>query len=389
MKIQPKIRQNICLTAHPDGCREQVREQIDYVCRQPSIKGPKRVLIVGASNGYGLAARLVSAFSCGAATGGVFLERPGAGTRTATVGWYNNLAFEQEAREAGLAAFSVNGDSFSTDVKNETIQRIGDELGPVDCVIYSIAAPRRIDAETGQIYSSVVKPIGQRFSGKTVDIKTGALSDVFAEPATDDEIADTVKVMGGEDWMDWITALHDRRLIARGAVTAALSYVGPDITAAIYRDGTMGRAKQHLEATAEKINRRFSDHDVRAVISVNKALVTRASAVIPSVTLYISLLYAVMKRKGLHEGCIQQMYRLYRDYLFAADPRPLDTDGRIRLDDWEMREDVQSEVAQLWQQMKESETQHVAEIAEFRSEFLRHHGFEMPGVDYDRDVEAV
>jgi len=389
MKIQPKIRQNICLTAHPEGCREQVREQIDYVCRQPSVKGPKRILIVGASNGYGLAARIVSAFSCGAATAGVFLERPGAGTRTATVGWYNNLAFEKEAREAGLAAFSVNGDSFSNEVKNETIERIGDELGAVDCVIYSIAAPRRIDAETGQIYSSVVKPIGQRFSGKTVDIKTGALSDVVAEPATEDEISETVKVMGGEDWMDWIAALHDRQLLARGAVTAALSYVGPDITAAIYRDGTMGRAKQHLEATAKKINRRFSDHDLRAVISVNKALVTRASAVIPSVTLYISLLYAVMKRKGLHEGCIQQMYRLYRDYLFAADPRPLDTDGRIRLDDCEMREDVQSEVAQLWQQMKDSETQHVAEIAEFRSEFLRHHGFEMPGVDYDHDVEAV
>ena len=389
MKIQPKIRQNICLTAHPDGCREQVREQTAYICSQPSIKGPKRVLIVGASNGYGLAARIASAFSCGAATAGVFLERPGAGTRTATVGWYNNLAFEQEAREAGLTAFSVNGDSFSTEIKNETIQRIADELGAVDCVIYSIAAPRRIDAETGQIYSSVVKPIGQRFSGKTVDIKTGALSDVVSEPATEDEIAETVKVMGGEDWMDWITALHERNLLARGAVTAALSYVGPDITAAIYRDGTMGRAKKHLEVTAESMNRRFADQDLRAVISVNKALVTRASAVIPSVTLYISLLYAVMKRKGVHEGCIQQMYRLYRDYLFAADPKALDADGRIRLDDWEMREDVQSEVADLWRQMQEFQTDHVDEIAEFRSEFLRHHGFEMPGVDYDRDVEAV
>jgi enoyl-[acyl-carrier protein] reductase/trans-2-enoyl-CoA reductase (NAD+) len=389
MKILPKIRQNICLTAHPDGCREQVREQIEYVCRQPSIKGPQRVLIVGASNGYGLAARIVSAFSCGAATAGVFLERPGAGNRTATVGWYNNIAFEQEAREAGLKAISVNGDSFSTEVKNETTQRIADELGPVDCVLYSIAAPRRIDAATGQIYSSVVKPIGQRFAGKTVDIKTGALSDVVSEPATEDEIAETVKVMGGEDWMDWISALHERNVLSRGAVTLALSYIGPDINSAIYRDGTMGRAKKHLEATAATINRRFADHDVRAVISVNKALVTRASAVIPSVTLYISLLYAVMKRKGLHEGCIQQMHRLYRDYLFTADPKPLDAEGRIRLDDWEMREDVQSEVAELWQQLQDSDTEQVAEIAEFRSEFLRHHGFEMPGIDYDRNVEAV
>jgi enoyl-[acyl-carrier protein] reductase/trans-2-enoyl-CoA reductase (NAD+) len=386
MKIEPKIRQNICLTAHPEGCREQVREQIAYVRNQPTIEGPKRVLVVGASNGYGLAARIVSAFSCGAATAGVFLERPGTDTRTATVGWYNNLALEQEARNAGLVAFSVNGDSFSPEVKNEMIQRIGDELGPVDCVIYSIAAPRRIDPETGQIYSSVVKPIGQRFSGKTVDIKTGALTDVVAEPATEDEIAETVKVMGGEDWMDWISALHERQMLDRGAVTVALSYVGSDITASLYRDGTIGRAKQDLEATAAKIERRFADQDVRAVISVNKALVTRASAVIPTVTLYISLLYTVMKRKGLHEGCIQQMYRLYRDYLYAADPMPLDPAGRIRLDDWEMREDVQREVEERWEQIRNFPSQEVTEIAEFRSEFLRHHGFEMPGVDYDQDV---
>ncbi len=387
MKIEPKIRNNICLTAHPEGCREQVRVQIAYVRNQPTIEGPKRVLIVGASNGYGLAARIVSAFSCGAATAGVFLERPGTDTRTATVGWYNNLALEQEARNAGLVAFSVNGDSFSPELKNETIQRIGDELGPVDCVIYSIAAPRRIDPETGQIYSSVVKPIGQRFNGKTVDIKTGALIDVVAEPATEDEIAETVKVMGGEDWMDWITALHEQQMLDRGAVTVAFSYVGSDITAPLYRDGTMGRAKQDLEATAAKIQRRFADQDVRAVISVNKALVTRASAVIPTVTVYISLLYTVMKRKGLHEGCIQQMYRLYRDYLYAADPKPLDPAGRIRLDDWEMREDVQREVGERWEQIRNSPSQELTEIAEFRSEFLRHHGFEMPGVDYDQDVE--
>ncbi len=388
MKIEPKIRQNICLTAHPEGCREQVREQIAYVQNQPTIEGPKRVLVVGASNGYGLAARIVSAFSCGAATVGVFLERPGTDTRTATVGWYNNLALEQEARNAGLVAFSVNGDSFSPEVKNEIIQRIGDELGPIDCVIYSIAAPRRIDPETGQIYSSVVKPIGRPFSGKTVDIKTGALTDVVAEPATEDEIAETVKVMGGEDWMDWISALHEQHMLDRGAVTVALSYVGSDITASLYRDGTIGRAKQDLEATAAKIQRRFAEKDVRAVISVNKALVTRASAVIPTVTLYISLLYTVMKRKGLHEGCIQQMYRLYRDYLYAADPKPLDPTGRIRLDDWEMREDVQREVEERWEQIRNSPSQEVTEIAEFRSEFLRHHGFEMPGVDYDQDVEG-
>jgi enoyl-[acyl-carrier protein] reductase / trans-2-enoyl-CoA reductase (NAD+) len=388
MKIAPKIRQNICLTAHPDGCRAQVREQIDYVCSQPSIRGPKRVLIVGASNGYGLAARIVSAFSCGAATAGVFLERAGSERRTATVGWYNNVAFEEEAHKASLGAFSSNGDSFSDEVKNETVQRIRDEMGPVDCVIYSIAAPRRIDAATGQIYSSVVKPIGDAFSGKTVDIKTGAMKDMVAEPATEEEIAETVKVMGGEDWMDWISALHEGGVLGRGAVTAALSYVGPEITAPIYRDGTMGRAKRHLEITAGEINRRFADQDVRAVISVNKALVTRASAVIPTVTLYISLLYSVMKSKGIHEGCIQQMVRLFRDYFYAADPKPLDEDGRIRLDDWEMREDVQREVAGMWQQIIDDPSRPVAEIDGFRNEFLRHHGFEMSGVDYDLDVET-
>jgi enoyl-[acyl-carrier protein] reductase/trans-2-enoyl-CoA reductase (NAD+) len=317
----------------------------------------------------------------------VFLERPGAENRSATVGWYNNVAFEREAHEAGLVAFSVNGDAFSPEVKAETIQRIQDEMGPVDCVIYSIAAPRRIDPETGQIYSSVVKPIGQQFEGKTVDIKTGMLSDMVAEPATDEEIAETVKVMGGEDWMDWIAALHEGQVLAQGAVTVALSYVGPEITAPIYRDGTIGRAKEHLEATAEEIQSRFMDQDIRPIVSVNKALVTRASAVIPTVTLYISLLYAVMKRKGVHEGCIQQMYRLFRDYLYTADPQSLDPDGRIRLDDWEMRQDVQSEVAERWRQIKENSPQQVDEIAEFRSEFLRHHGFEMPGVDYDLDVD--
>jgi enoyl-[acyl-carrier protein] reductase/trans-2-enoyl-CoA reductase (NAD+) len=351
MKIEAKIRQNICLTAHPDGCREQVREQIDYVRSQPPIEGPRRVLIVGSSNGYGLAARIVSAFSCGAATAGVFLERPGTERRTATVGWYNNRALEQDARDEGLVAFSVNGDAFAPEVKDETAQRIADEMG--------------------------------------VDIKTGALTDVIAEPATEGEIEETIKVMGGEDWMDWIAALDERGMLEQGAATVALSYIGPGITAPLYREGTIGRAKEHLEATAQRLTSRFANRDLRAVVSVNKALVTRASAVIPTVTLYISLLYAVMKRKGLHEGCIQQMYRLYRDYLYADEPRPLDAEGRIRLDDWEMRDDVQREVAELWQQMQEAPPEQVTEIAEFRSEFLRHHGFEMPGVDYDLEADPL
>lgn len=386
MKVEPKIRNNICLTAHPEGCREQVREQIAYARSQPFLSGHRRALIIGASNGYGLAARIISAFSCGAATAGVFLEREGSEGRPATVGWYNNVAFENEARADGLNAFSINGDSFSSKVKLHTINRLREEMGPVDYVLYSIAAPRRIDSETGEIFSSVVKPIGEPFRAKTVDIKTGVLADVVSQPATESEIQETVKVMGGEDWMSWIEALNENGMLAPGAMTLALSYVGPAITAPIYRDGTMGRAKQHLEETAVAINQRFEDQKIRAMISVNKALVTRASAVIPSVTLYISLLYKVMKSKGIHESCIHQMYRLYRDYLYTDMPQPVDSEGRIRLDDWEMREDVQREVASLWREISENPSREVSEISEFRAEFLRHHGFEMPGVDYGKDV---
>lgn len=389
MNVVPKIRNNMCLTAHPAGCRAQVREQIEFVTSQPAVDGPKKVLVVGASNGFGLAARIVSAFSCAAGTVGVFLEKPATATRTATVGWYNNLAFEDEARRAGLVASSLNGDSFSRELKAATIELIRRDLGVVDCVVYSIAAPRRIDPDTGEIYSSVVKPIGHSFTGKTVDIKTGRLSEVVADPATDDEIHETVKVMGGEDWAEWIDTLRAAGVLARGAATVALSYVGPEITAPIYRDGTMGRAKQDLEATAAVLRHRHRDLELRARISVNKALVTRASAVIPAVTLYMSLLYAVMKRKGLHEGCIEQMYRLYREHLFASDPRPFDDAGRIRLDDREMRDDVQREVARRWDRIMESSPEHLDEIAEFRSEFLRHHGFEMPGIDYDREVDEL
>jgi enoyl-[acyl-carrier protein] reductase/trans-2-enoyl-CoA reductase (NAD+) len=388
MVIVPKIRNNVCLTSHPLGCAFQVREQIDYVLHMGQVPGPRRALVVGASNGYGLASRIVAAFGCGAATVGVSLEKPGTEKRTGTAGWHNNAAFEKEAEEKNISSWSVNGDAFSPDVKRETVDLIEDKLGEVDLVVYSIAAPRRLDPETGELFTSAIKPINVHFTSQTVDIQTGELSTVTAEPATPQEITHTVKVMGGEDWYRWIQTMASASVLARNAITVAFSYIGPAITDPIYRRGTIGRAKEDLELTAKKINREFDDQNIRALISVNKALVTRASAVIPAVTLYISLLYRVMKKKGIHEGCIQQMYRLFRDYLYAPVPKPKDSEGRIRLDDLEMREDVQREVAALWNRVNSQNIESLSDINGFREEFLRHHGFGMKGVYSGEDVVA-
>ena len=386
MVIEPKIRNNICLNAHPLGCAAQVKAQINYIKGQDRIKGPKRVLVIGASNGYGLAARIVSTFSSGAATIGVGYERPSTKTRTATAGWYNIESFKREAEREGYKAWNINGDAFSKEVKSKASDIIKDNLGAVDLLIYSIAAPRRIDPETGEIYSSVIKPIGQKYTSKTVDFLTGEVKEITAEPATEEEIAHTVKVMGGEDWRLWVKALEGAGLLAENFITAAFSYIGPSFTNPIYRHGTIGRAKAHLEESAVEINRILEQLGGKSIISVNKALVTRASAVIPAVPLYISLLYKVMKAKKLHEGCIHQMHRLYDDHLFSGGALRTDRKGRIRLDDWEMREDVQEEVARLWEMVTTENMSVLSDIDGFREEFLRHHGFGMPGVDYGQDI---
>jgi enoyl-[acyl-carrier protein] reductase/trans-2-enoyl-CoA reductase (NAD+) len=367
---------------------QQVREQIEYVESRDPIRGPKSALIIGASNGYGLAARIVSAFGSGAATMGISYEKPGSDRRPGTAGWYNNLAFEREARAGALGAWSINGDAFATAVKEEAVSLIAEHTGMVDLVVYSIAAPRRIDPLNGQLYSSALKPTGEPYTSKTVDIQSGVVSEMTAEPATREETEHTIKVMGGEDWMSWIDLLAGGGLLAPDSLTVAFSYIGPPLTDPIYRQGTIGKAKEDLERTADDINRRWGKRGIRAVISINKALVTRASAVIPGVSLYISLLYRVMKDRGLHEGCIQQMYRLFHDHLYADEPVSRDGRGRIRLDDWEMREDVQSEVLRLWHEVHSGNIESVSDIAGFREEFLRHHGFGMPGVDYERDVET-
>jgi enoyl-[acyl-carrier protein] reductase/trans-2-enoyl-CoA reductase (NAD+) len=387
MLIEPRIRNNFCLNAHPIGCREQVRHQIRYALEHAPARGPRRVLVIGSSNGYGLAARIVAGFGCRAATYGVSFEKPPEPNRTATAGWYNERAFTQLARAEGLVAQGVNGDAFTVAVKDEILAlvRAG---GPLDLVVYSIAAPRRADPVTGELYTSALKPIGHRYVAKSVDFQSGKVTQVATEPANEQEVRHTVKVMGGEDWFLWMELLRDEGLLAQGALSVAFSYIGPEVTHQIYRNGTVGRAKEDLERTAATITRALESVGGRAVVSVNKALVTRASAVIPAVPLYTSLLYRVMKRKGLHEGCIEQMVRLYRDHLYADRPPVLDEAGRIRLDDWEMRPDVQSEVAELWERVTTENIGELADLEGFREEFLRHHGFAMASVDYALEVET-
>ena len=386
MVIEPKIRNNICLNAHPLGCAQQVKAQINYIKAQDKIESPKRVLVIGASNGYGLAARIVSTFGSGASTIGIGYERPSNKVRTGSAGWYNIESFKKEAEKEGYQAWNINGDAYSKEIKSEVADIIAGNLGKIDLLIYSIAAPRRIDPDTGEIYSSVIKPVGEKYTSKTVDFLTGEVKEITAKPAMEEEIAHTVKVMGGEDWRLWVKALEGGSLLSENFITVAFSYIGPPFTNPIYRHGTIGRAKAHLEESAVEINRIIEHLGGKSIISVNKALVTRASAVIPGVPLYISLLYKVMKAKKLHEGCIHQMHRLYRDHLFSGGALRTDPTGRIRLDDWEMREDVQKEVARLWEMVTTENVSVLSDIDGFREEFLRHHGFGMPGVDYGKDI---
>ncbi len=306
MIVTPKIRGFICTTAHPEGCAANVQSQIDYVKSQPPLANPpKKVLVIGASTGYGLASRIVPAFGGGAATIGVFFEKPGTEQKSGSAGWYNSVAFEKAAAKAGLYAKSFNGDAFSTELKTSVIDAIRADLGEIDCIIYSLASPRRTDPKDGALYKSVLKPIGQSYTQKNVNTDTGEVNSVSIEPAEHDEIINTVKVMGGEDWELWIDALSDAGVLADGFTTVAYSYIGPDLTYPIYTNGTIGRAKEHLETSAARMDARFGTGT--AYVSVNKALVTQASSAIPVVPLYISLLYRVMKEKGLHEGTIEQI----------------------------------------------------------------------------------
>lgn len=389
MIIVPKTRGFICLTAHPEGCAQNVKNQISYVQSKGAIAGPKKVLVIGASTGFGLASRITSAFGSGAATIGVFFEKPSAPGKPASPGWYNSAAFEQQAHKAGLYARSINGDAFSTEIKQQTIDLIKADMGQVDLVIYSLASPRRTDPATGITYNSVLKPIGAPFTNKTVDFHKGIVSEISIQPAQEEDIENTIKVMGGEDWEMWIDALQAENLLAPGAITVAYSYIGPLLTEPVYRKGTIGRAKDHLEATAFTIAAKLKDINGKAFVSVNKALVTQASSAIPVIPLYISLLYKTMKEKGLHEGCIEQIQRLFQERLYTGKDIPTDEKGRIRIDDREMREDVQTKVAALWEQATTETLPAIGDLKGYSTDFFNLFGFEVPGVNYDKEVDEI
>ena len=389
MIIEPRMRGFICLTSHPKGCEQNVINQIEYVKSKGTINGAKKVLVIGASTGFGLASRITSAFGSDAATIGVFFEKPPTEGKTASPGWYNSAAFENEAHKAGLYAKSINGDAFSDEIKRQTLDLIKADLGQVDLVIYSLASPVRLHPKTGVLHRSVLKPIGKTFSNKTVDFHSGVVSDVSIEPCNDEDISNTVAVMGGEDWSMWIDALKAENLLADGAVTVAYSYIGPSLTEAVYRKGTIGRAKDHLEATAFEITNSLASINGKAYVSVNKALVTQASSAIPVIPLYISLLYKIMKAKGIHEGCIEQIQRLYQERLYTGKPMLLDEKGRIRIDDWEMREDVQDQVATLWVEATSDNLNEIGDLEGYRKDFYNLFGFDVPKVDYKADTNEL
>ncbi|MFL9829430.1 enoyl-ACP reductase FabV [Flavobacterium sp. ARAG 55.4] len=389
MIIEPRMRGFICLTAHPAGAEQNVKNQIEYVKSKGAIDGAKKVLVIGASTGFGLASRISSAFGSDAATIGVFFEKPPVAGKTASPGWYNSAAFEKEAHKAGLYAKSINGDAFSNEVKRETLDLIKADLGQVDLVIYSLASPVRTNPNTGVTHRSVLKPIGNTFTNKTVDFHTGKVSEVSIEPCSGDDIENTIAVMGGEDWAMWMDALKAENLLAPGAVTVAYSYIGPSVTEAVYRKGTIGRAKDHLEATAFEISDSLADINGKAYVSVNKALVTQASSAIPVIPLYISLLYKIMKAEGIHEGCIEQIQRLYQQRLFTGGEVPVDEKGRIRIDDWEMRDDVQAQVAQLWEQATTENLAEIGDLEGYRKDFYNLFGFDLAGVDYKAEADEM
>jgi enoyl-[acyl-carrier protein] reductase/trans-2-enoyl-CoA reductase (NAD+) len=391
MIVSPKIRGFICTTSHPDGCAANVQEQINFVKSHPQIEnGPKNVLVIGASAGYGLASRIVPAFGSGANTLGVFFEKPGTETRSGSAGWYNSAAFEKAATAEGLFAKSLNGDAFSHELKKQAVDIIKNEMGgKVDLIVYSLASPRRTDPDTGEVFKSVLKTTGGDYTNKTLNTDKGEVSEVTIGAATEEEIADTVKVMGGADWELWIDALADADCLAEGVKTVAYSYIGPKLTWPIYTDGTIGCAKKDCERASAAIHAKLSESlGGCAYVSVNKALVTQASSAIPVVPLYISILYKEMKAKGIHEGCIEQIQRLMADRLYSGDLQ-LDEDGRIRVDDWEMRDDVQASIAGAWENISNDNFNELADFQGYKDDFLKLFGFGLNGVDYEADTDTA
>jgi Uncharacterized paraquat-inducible protein B len=383
MVVEPKVKGFICTTAHPAGCEESVRRQVAYCKERGQADGPKKVLVIGASTGYGLGSRIAVTYAYGADTIGVSFEKEAKGKRTASAGWYNTKAFEKFAAEDGYYAKSFNGDGFSREMKEQVIETIRKDWGKADMVVYSMAAPRRTMPD-GTAVSSVLKTVGKEFTNKTIDLKTNEVREVTVPVADEEEIQNTIKVMGGEDWSDWIHALAEADVLADHASTIAYSYIGPVVTHAIYKDGSIGQAKKHLYETSLKLTEEFADRGLKAYVSVNKALVTQSSAAIPIVPLYISLLYKIMKEEGLHEGCIEQMYRLFADKFVKKE---VDEAGYFRLDDWELQDKVQDKIAAVWDQVTTENIQELGDIDGYWEDFYQMFGFHYDNVDYSADVE--
>ena len=389
------IRSNMCLNAHPQGCAKEVENQIEYIREKTSTRKLHTekihaALVLGCSTGFGLASRITAAFGYGASTIGVSFEKEGTPTKGGTPGWYNNMAFDRASTKAKLPSFTINGDAFSDAVRTQVIEAAKKMNIKFDLVVYSLASPVRTDPDTGVLYRSVLKPFGERYSGQTVDPLTGKLSMMHAEPANDQEALETIKVMGGEDWERWINQLTKADVLSKGCTTVAYSYIGPAISHSIYRNGTIGGAKQHLAETAHKLNSVMKETlGGSAYVSVNKGLVTRSSAVIPIIPLYLSILFRVMKQKGTHEGCIEQIERLFAERLYTGAPVPIDAEKFIRIDDWEMEADVQKEVCERLDRVTEENLPELGDLVGYHHDFLSANGFDVAGVDYEADVERL
>lgn len=389
MVIKPRVRGFLCVTTHPTGCEANVKQQIDYVKSQGEIaNGPKRVLVIGASTGYGLASRISAAFGSGASTLGIFFEKEGTERKPGTAGWYNSAAFHKFAEAEGHYAKSINGDAFSDDLKEKTIAQIKEDLGQIDLVVYSLAAPRRQHPKTGEVFTSTLKPIGKDVSQRGVNTDKETIEMVSLPAATDEDISNTVAVMGGEDWQMWIDALDDAGVLAEGAKTTAYTYLGERITWDIYWHGTIGAAKKDLDKRVLNIRERLAAKGGDARVSVLKAVVTQASSAIPIMPLYLSLLFKVMKADGSHEGCIEQVYGLFKNSLYGSEPT-LDEEGRLRADGLEMRPEIQDAVAKAWDEVTTESLRDETDFAGYKQEFLRLFGFEIDGVDYSADVNPV
>ena len=388
--LKPRVRGFICITSHPEGCAAHVREQIAHVKSRPALKGgPKSVLVIGASTGYGLSARIAAAVGSGAATLGIFFERNGEGDKAGSPGWYNTTGFHAEAKKAGLTAISLNGDAFSAELKAQVIEAIKSKMpgGKVDLIVYSLASPRRT-APDGVTYKSTLKPTGAPFHAKNLDTDRKVVNDVTLDTANAEEIAHTVKVMGGEDWELWMNALDGAGVIKEGCQTVAYSYIGPQVTWPIYKDGTIGKAKEDLERASRKIDDLMKLHRRRAFVSVNKAVVTQASSAIPVVPLYVSLLFKIMKAKGNHEGCIEQIQRLFEKQMYNDNALDFDDNGRVRIDDLEMLPEIQKAVFDIWPLVTTETFDQYGDFAGYQSDFLKNFGFGLAGVDYDAPTEV-